>query len=67
MRLLLDTHVVLAVVNGTLDTLPIAMRTAVADADAKLFCSTASLWDIAITASLGKLSVAGKLGALDQT
>ncbi len=67
MRLLLDTHIVLAIVNNTVDGLPQPHRELLSDLDSDLFCSVASLWEIAIKVRLGKLSVAGSLGDLEQT
>ena len=67
MRLLLDTHILLAVVNGKLDRLPMAHRQQVLDVSSDLFSSTARLWEIAIKVRLGKLELAGEIEALETT
>ena len=66
-RLLIDTHIVLAVVNDTVDQLPASQRALLADESAEFYCSVASLWEIAIKFRLGKLPLAVSLEALDAT
>lgn len=51
MRLLLDTHLLLWCVTQS-DRLSDAARELLEDTDNMLFCSTASLWEIAIKAAL---------------
>ncbi len=51
MRLLLDTHVLLWSVAQS-SRLPDEARTLLEDTDNTLYCSTASLWEIAIKAAL---------------
>lgn len=62
MRLLVDTHLLL----GWLADRPIPERAAelIRDPANRLFASSASLWEVALKASLGKIEV--KLGALVQ-
>ena len=55
MRYLLDTHIALAVANEATDTLPVALRNLLADAERSFVVSVASLWEIAIKYRLGKL------------
>lgn len=51
MRILLDTHVLLWSVAQS-DRLPVAARELLEDTDNSLYCSVASLWEIAIKAAL---------------
>lgn len=51
MRLLLDTHLLLWAV-GQSSRLPADARKVLASPESELFCSTASLWEIAIKAML---------------
>ncbi len=53
MRILLDTHVLLWAVAQS-SRLPQDARRLLEDPDNVLFCSTASLWEIAIKAGLGR-------------
>ena len=53
MRILLDTHVLLWAV-GESDRLPEAARKWLEDSNNEVFFSAASLWEIAIKASLGR-------------
>ena len=57
MRLLLDTNVLIAVVDERLQELQALMRDAVTDAEAAVHVSVASLWEIAIKVRLGKLAL----------
>ena len=63
MRLLLDTHSFLWFVSGS-EKLSSTARGVIADLDNDAFISTASLWEIAIKASLGKLALTGPYGKL---
>jgi PIN domain nuclease of toxin-antitoxin system len=58
MRLLLDTHSFLWFVAGD-DQLSEAGRKLISDAENEVLLSVASLWEIVIKASLGKLELAG--------
>lgn len=55
MRLLLDTHIILALIDGREDTLPSRRLSMLREPDSLLLCSVASLWEIAIKHRLGKL------------
>lgn len=59
MRLLLDTHIVLWAMADD-PRLPRALRDAVTGAEA-LFISAATVWEVAIKSSLGKLEVPADL------
>ena len=56
MRALLDTHAFLWFIAGS-DKLSTAARDMIADLDNELFLSVASLWEIAIKVSIGKLDL----------
>ncbi len=56
MRLLLDTHTFLWFVAGA-EELSESARTTLEDADNERFLSIASVWEMAIKASLGKLTL----------
>ncbi len=55
LRLLLDTHIVLAIVDNELAERFPAVAKSLAEDDTDAFVSVASLWEIAIKARLGKL------------
>lgn len=55
MRLLLDTHVLLALLDGEVGSLGRKVEKAVTDGDNDLWASIASLWELAIKSRLGKL------------
>lgn len=57
MRLLLDTNVLIALIDARLDALDIEKREAVTAPDSTLYVSVASLWEIAIKVRLGKLAL----------
>lgn len=57
MRLLLDTHVLLAIVNRRIDLLNFGVRRAVISPSNELAASVVSLWEIAIKFRLGKLQL----------
>jgi PIN domain nuclease of toxin-antitoxin system len=56
MRALLDTHAFLWFVSGS-NKLSATARRRIADSDNDLFLSVASLWEIAIKTSLGRLEL----------
>ena len=55
MRLLLDTHVLIALARSELSQINARMAAAVTSPDNVLFASAASLWEIAIKTRLGKI------------
>jgi PIN domain nuclease of toxin-antitoxin system len=55
MHLLLDTHVLLAMLDKKPDRLGRRIASAIALADAQLYLSVASLWEVAIKTRLRKL------------
>ena len=61
MRLLVDSHVLLWWFEGA-DRLSTTASAALADGSNELIVSAASLWELAIKQSLGRLSVAVDLG-----
>jgi PIN domain nuclease of toxin-antitoxin system len=56
-RLLLDTNVLIALLDERLHALAGPMRDAVTDSEAAVHASVASLWEIAIKVRLGKLAL----------
>jgi PIN domain nuclease of toxin-antitoxin system len=58
MRLLLDTHVLLALLDGRVETLGHGIGRIVEKEEHAFFVSVASLWEIAIKWRLGKLPLA---------
>lgn len=56
MRLLLDTHILLAIVNRQTAQLAEPIRNAVRSLEHDVFASAASFWEIAIKSRLGKLA-----------
>jgi PIN domain nuclease of toxin-antitoxin system len=66
MRLLLDSHILLAVVEGRLDTLNRPIREALSASTVTLIASVVSLWEIAIKVRLGKLPLRGPLRQLPE-
>jgi len=66
MRLLLDTHIFLALIERSAANLPSAVAGALSDPDGEHFLSAASLWEIAIKSRLGKLGLRTPLGALPE-
>ena len=56
MRILLDTHVLIWLVEGDKNLSTVA-RSAIEDRDNSLYLSIASLWEITIKLSLGKLDL----------
>jgi PIN domain nuclease of toxin-antitoxin system len=61
MNLLLDTHVVLAMVEERTDELPPEIRRVLDSAQIAACVSAASLWEIAIKSRIGKLPLATPL------
>jgi PIN domain nuclease of toxin-antitoxin system len=57
MRILLDTNVLIALVDGRLRALGDTMREVVLDSESVVHASVASLWEIAIKVRLGKLAL----------
>lgn len=57
MRLLLDSHILIALAGGRVAKLDRHLHALVASRDSVLFASTASLWEIAIKVRLGKLTL----------
>jgi PIN domain nuclease of toxin-antitoxin system len=57
MRLLLDTNILLVLIDERIDTLDVDLIEAVLAPKASLYGSVASLWEIAIKARLGKLAL----------
>jgi PIN domain nuclease of toxin-antitoxin system len=66
MRLLLDTHIFLALIARSAANLPTAVGAVLSDPDAEHFLSAASLWEIAIKSRLGKLRLRTRLEALPE-
>jgi PIN domain nuclease of toxin-antitoxin system len=56
-RLLLDTHVLIALIEEQPGPIKGAMRDAMTAADSELHASVASFWEISIKVGLGKLAV----------
>ncbi len=57
MRLLLDTNVLIALVDDRLHTLDGAMQDVVVHPESVIHASVASLWEIALKVRLGKLAL----------
>lgn len=57
MRVLLDTNVLIALVDGRLRELGETIRDVVTDSQSVVYASVASLWEIAIKVRLGKLAL----------
>ena len=66
MQFLLDTNVLIALVDGRLDALDRSSRDAVTSAAAVNHASVASLWEIAIKMRLGKLALGVSLRLLPE-
>jgi hypothetical protein len=64
MRLLLDTHIVLALISDRFAFLPAPVRKRLTDPAGEFSCSVASVWEIAIKWRLGKLPLACDLAEL---
>ena len=66
MRLLLDTHVLLALIDGRQTGLPAGVDALLNNPENEHHLSAASLWEIAIKWRLGKLRLRLKLSALPE-
>ncbi|HZZ60252.1 MAG TPA: type II toxin-antitoxin system VapC family toxin [Roseiarcus sp.] len=66
MRLLLDSHVLLALVERGASSLPAGVAALLGDQASEHHVSAASLWEIAIKSRLGKLRLTVSLGALPE-
>ena len=66
MRLLLDTHVLLALIEHRLTGMPAGVQAFLSDPDNEHHLSAASLWEIAIKSRLGKLRLRPSLDALPE-
>ena len=64
MRLLLDTHVLLGLIERRMAGLPTGVQALLRDPDNEHHLSAASLWEIAIKSRLGKLRLRPSLNAL---
>ncbi|HEY5721344.1 MAG TPA: type II toxin-antitoxin system VapC family toxin [Allosphingosinicella sp.] len=56
MPLLLDTNIVVAIINGSTASLPVSLSGRLAGDDA-LYVSVVSLWELAIKSRLGKIEL----------
>lgn len=56
-RVLLDTHIAIAILNNTTGKLPSAIRTLLRSDSLASHCSVATLWEIAIKHRLGKIDI----------
>jgi PIN domain nuclease of toxin-antitoxin system len=66
MKLLLDTHIFLALIEDGAARLPAAVASLLRDGASEHHLSAASLWEIAIKCRLGKLRLSISLGALPE-
>jgi len=66
MRLLLDTHVLLALIERSTASLPAGIGALLEDASNEYHVSAASLWEIAIKWRLGKLRLTPSLRSLPE-
>ena len=66
MRLLLDTHILLALIERRIATFNAEVRALLENPEAEFVASVASLWEIAIKWRLGKLELAINLDALPE-
>jgi PIN domain nuclease of toxin-antitoxin system len=66
MKLLLDTHILLALIGPGAASLPVAVAVLLRDGGNEHHLSAASLWEIAIKCRLGKLELTHELGALPE-
>jgi PIN domain nuclease of toxin-antitoxin system len=66
MRLLLDTHIFLALIRRGAASLPTAVAARLTDGGNEHHLSAASLWEIAIKSWLGKLKLTRALNALPE-
>jgi PIN domain nuclease of toxin-antitoxin system len=66
MRLLLDTNIVIPLLQSRLAQLDPSLRNAIAATDSTVQVSVASLWEIAVKTRVGKLSLDVALPALPE-
>jgi PIN domain nuclease of toxin-antitoxin system len=66
MRLLLDTHVLLALIERSINSLPPGVEAVLKDPGNDHHLSTASLWETAIKWRLGKLRLTPRLSSLPE-
>ncbi|MDD4933676.1 MAG: type II toxin-antitoxin system VapC family toxin [Methylacidiphilaceae bacterium] len=66
MRLLLDTHVFLALIEERLVALPDAVERLLKDPRSEYYLSAAGVWEIAFQSRLGKLNLTPRLGSLPE-
>ncbi|HZK99864.1 MAG TPA: type II toxin-antitoxin system VapC family toxin [Caulobacteraceae bacterium] len=66
MRLLFDTHILIAIIEGRANVLPERLRGLIEDPAGAFHVSVVSLWEIAIKHRLGKLKLSTSLHALPQ-
>jgi PIN domain nuclease of toxin-antitoxin system len=66
MRLLLDTHIVLSIINERTVDLPARLRGVLSNPASEFYVSVASLWEIAIKWRLGKLKLSCDLELLPE-
>jgi PIN domain nuclease of toxin-antitoxin system len=66
MRLMLDTHILLAIVGPGTASLPDGVAALISDERNEHHLSAASLWEIAIKRRLGKLHLTPSLAALPE-
>lgn len=66
MKLLLDTHIFLALIEDGVGRLPAGVASLLRDGASEHHLSAASLWEIAIKCRLGKLRLSISLGALPE-
>lgn len=59
---LLDTHIILALVESRADQLPKRMREEIIENTVPVWVSVASLWELAIKERIGKLPISTPLG-----
>lgn len=64
MRLLLDTHIVLGIINERTTDFPVPVQKLLADQRSEFYVSVASLWEIAIKWRLRKLELSFDLQSL---
>jgi PIN domain nuclease of toxin-antitoxin system len=66
MKLLLDTHILLSLIERQLAGLPMGVQAFLTDPHSEYHLSAGSLWEIAIKSRLGKLRLKPRLNALPE-
>ncbi|MSP41754.1 MAG: PIN domain-containing protein [Alphaproteobacteria bacterium] len=66
MRLLLDTHILLAMIESRAETFATGIQNLIKDATAEHHVSVVSLWEIAIKWRLGKIRITPSLNTLPE-